>query len=83
MKAISVTGIDACAATGSKKPLRARYCSEMLFFRFRKAPAGTSLGSEYFEGDTDSFAPKKPVLVVSGSNDLIGLTSIFTMSNVV
>ena len=76
------------------------YCSEMLFFRFKKAPAGTlllrnaifqvkkapagtSLGSDYFEGDTDSFAPKKPVLVVSGSNDLIGLTSIFTMSNVV
>ena len=43
MKAISVTGIDACAATGSKKPLRARYCSEMLFFRFKKAPAGTLL----------------------------------------
>ncbi len=43
MKAISVTGIDACAATSSKKPLRARYCSEMLVFRFKKAPAGTLL----------------------------------------
>ena len=29
--------------SGAKKPLRALYCSEMLFFRFQKAPAGTLL----------------------------------------
>ena len=29
--------------SGSKRPLRARYCSEMLFVRFKKAPAGTLL----------------------------------------
>ena len=32
-----------CYFSGSKRPLRARYCSEMLFFRFKKAPAGTLL----------------------------------------
>ena len=32
-----------CYFSGSKRPLRARYCSEMLFFRFKKAPAGTPL----------------------------------------
>ena len=28
---------------GTKKPLRACYCSEMQFFRYKKAPAGMLL----------------------------------------
>ncbi len=32
---------------GAKKPLRACYCSGMLFFRFKKAPAGTLLLINY------------------------------------
>ncbi len=32
-----------CYFSGSKEPLRARYCSEVVFFRFKKAPAGTLL----------------------------------------
>ena len=32
-----------CCFSGSKKNPRARYCSEMPFFRYKKAPAGMSL----------------------------------------
>ena len=32
-----------CYFVGTKKPLRACYCSEMQFFRYKKAPAGMSL----------------------------------------
>ncbi len=38
-----LTSILTSIFSGSKQPLRARYCSEILFFRFKKALAGTLL----------------------------------------
>ena len=57
--------------SGAKKPLRALYCSEMLFFRFKKAPAGMLLLR-----DVIFYVQKKPAECVfprkTEKNDVLG-----------